>query len=497
MPLFSLEITVKVIKMMPTSFKNSIEPFSLRLTDHPLRLAVQVLGEKGVSYAEMASLAVRVQQMLREQGIQPGDSVLVMEPVALLRLATMIGILGLGAKIIFLEPEIPISQINEFIRKYRPRFFLSHPLRFLWALQVPEVRKISRWISTKNICRYSSFSQDLEIEKNHPDEIATVTCCSSFQGRAKTVIHSHAALLHQMEILSKYMEPTNSKSILCSLPNSVFQNLALGSPSFLMPPQWTPKLIKSIESLNSQLLPTQLICGPAFLRWMIQFSQLKTLQNIYVGSALTDCQLYQEGFNKWPQANWFQLYGDFEVEPVTVTDAKKSVRKSMDYGFYSALFLGRPLTEIQHRFSDQGLWVSGPHVCVDHTENSQVETHYKWHLLEDRIKIYRLDQSDDEDTLTLRLKISDGWWYWGSMEQLPEDFLLEQEVYQSLNSSSSFIHRDANKNELTLFGENVTRHTQKIRNRFPVIKNIREVGLVRDKRHRARIDRKRTLRAVS
>jgi hypothetical protein len=87
---------------------------------------------------------------------------------------------------------------------------------------------------------------------------------------------------------------------------------------------------------------------------------------------------------------------------------------------------------------------------------------------------------------------SDGWWYAGRQFQKKEDFELEQRVYTFLQSSAAFVTRSTNGG-VYLFGTDVMQRAAEIRARFPEISGIQKTKIVRDRRHRARIDRKASL----
>ncbi|HEX2719028.1 MAG TPA: hypothetical protein VHM67_15270, partial [Gemmatimonadaceae bacterium] len=89
----------------------------------------------------------------------------------------------------------------------------------------------------------------------------------------------------------------------------------------------------------------------------------------------------------------------------------------------------------------------------------------------------------------------DGWWFGGRVAQPEEQFALEQRLYAALETSKCFVERLDGR--LVLFGEGVTTRARErgiaIRRDFAEIAEVRELEIVRDRRHRARIDRARSL----
>jgi hypothetical protein len=178
------------------------------------------------------------------------------------------------------------------------------------------------------------------------------------------------------------------------------------------------------------------------------------------------------------------LYGSSEAEPVAVADARDAVRESKARGLMQTLFLGKPVAAIRAQIEPDTVWVTGPHVCPMYAGNPEENARNKrrdadgtvWHDMGDRVHVH------------------DGaWWYAGRSHQPAEDFALEQQVYRVLDSSASFIHRDSVRGSTYLVGEGLDRHRRVLLARFREIDRTVTCNIVRDRRHRARVDRVRTL----
>ena len=89
-----------------------------------------------------------------------------------------------------------------------------------------------------------------------------------------------------------------------------------------------------------------------------------------------------------------------------------------------------------------------------------------------------------------------GWWYAGRTTQPEEEFELEQRIYADLGTSACFVHRHRD-GRLLLYGEDLARPRDgsdaSILRRHRELDGVRHARIVRDRRHRARIDRKATL----
>jgi acyl-CoA synthetase (AMP-forming)/AMP-acid ligase II len=128
---------------------------------------------------------------------------------------------------------------------------------------------------------------------------------------------------------------------------------------------------------------------------------------------------------------------------------------------------------------ERTLWISGEHVCGEYLGNPEENSRSKsrdaegrlWHAMGDRM-------TEDED----------GFWYQGRSFQMADDFLLEQKIYRTLGHTRAFIFRDKS-NLPILSGEGVRKLSKEIQVKFPEVSRVQEKRIIRDRRHRARIDR--------
>jgi acyl-CoA synthetase (AMP-forming)/AMP-acid ligase II len=255
----------------------------------------------------------------------------------------------------------------------------------------------------------------------------------------------------------------------------------------LLPAPFDESALRALASLPAALRPQTMTAGPAFLERLMEVAPLKSLQSIHVGGALSDCALWDRAFRAWPEARFVHLYGSSEAEPVAHADARVSVEKSRARKLFQALFLGEFVPEIAPRLEPEGLWIAGPHVCPRYLSDDEENRRSKqedaqgtlWHFMGDRV-----------------VRDEAGLWYAGRSGQPQEDFQLEQRVYARLESSASFVTLDS-EGRWWLVGEEVQANREAIRREFPEIHDVAEARILRDRRHRARIDRSATLRKAA
>jgi acyl-CoA synthetase (AMP-forming)/AMP-acid ligase II len=295
------------------------------------------------------------------------------------------------------------------------------------------------------------------------------------------VVRTHQGLIAQNHAIraSAPLESFRGPD-LAIFANLTLANLGMGRGTIFSPSGWKMNHLRMLQDLPAGMRPETLSCGPTFLqKLLVSGLAPKTLRSIHVGGALTECDLFEDAFRSLPEARFLHVYGSSEAEPVAFMDARDSVQKSKQRGFVHALLTGRILPSLRSKMDDRTLWISGEHVCGEYLGNAEENLKSKsrdgegrlWHAMGDRMT---------ED--------ADGLWYQGRSFQMAEDFLLEQKIYRQLAHTRAFIFRDKS-NLPVLTGEGIKKQSKELLKNFPEISRIQEKRIIRDRRHRARIDR--------
>ncbi|MEJ2539461.1 MAG: AMP-binding protein [Gemmatimonadota bacterium] len=457
----------------------------------PLETALWTAPGDTWTFADVAELAAGAQRLIRRHGVDVGDTALVLSRPSPSLFAAILGLLGSGVTAVFVEPWLPLDEVDAVIRRVRPRIFLGSPMARLWALRVPEVRRIPTWVPLSRIGA-GSGGTPFECRPVDPDTPGTVTFSSGTTGSPKGLVRSHECLGTLFRLLGETApEEALQGPDLCVFPNLALLHLATGRGAVLFPSDWSPRSFRRVASVARSAGPTTLSCGPGFLARLLTHvdaypDRFGSLRQVAVGGAQVDCELLERGFRRWPEARWLQVYGGSEAEPVALTDAMDSVRWSRERGLFQALFLGRPIPELDTELTSEGVRVRGPNVArrygAGEGRQDEGRRHARgrdWHAMGDRI------ESD-----------SRGWWYEGRIGQPRAEFLVEQRLYAELGTSASFVARDTS-GRLYLYGERLPAEARDFRpgfrSRHPELDGVRPVRIVRDRRHGARIDRNASL----
>ncbi|MDD4972934.1 MAG: AMP-binding protein [Bacteriovorax sp.] len=462
---------------------NCIDLFAQKSLEIKDQLAFVSPYGTAFSFSDLRERVMRVQSYLLDKNFKSGDSVLIAIDVSIDLYSTVIAVMGLGGTIILVEPWMPIKKISEVIKSVSPKFFVSSLVGNIWGLRVPEIRSIPHWIRPSSLL--SGQKNELICEAVDEKTPGVITFTSGTSGTPKGVVREQGYLLRQFSVLKKSLHfDQYAGSDLCIFANWALLNLAQGRPTVFFPAKWSKKNFNWLEQASKTYNIETLTCGPAFIKNILQETKLHNIKDIHIGGALTPCKLFEDVFKTYPDVQVSQVYGSSEVEPVCTIDARPAVTKSKERNFYHTLYLGKPIEEISFENKSDGMWVTGPHVCPFYLNNQKEnelnkrkdEQNRVWHFMGDRIQI-----DSDQD-----------WWYSGRSQMSMDDFFMEQNLYNILGNDLAFIHRNSN-NQIMLIGENLKSTQIILKQKFPQIDSFIDSKIIKDIRHRARIDRKAIL----
>ena len=436
-----------------------------------------------LSFEDIAAMASQTQSLMKGHQLGSEDSVLVAIAPSPLLYGIICGLMGHGIRIIFIEPWLSIEKIDHVIKETKPKVFLTSALGKIWGARSKAIRNIHQWLTPSDILKMPK--SQFEIREVNSDHHAFIVFSSGTTGAPKGVIRTHAYMQNIYDVFTTNEPQDFDSPDLIIFPNVALFHLATGRGSIIVPQKWSQKNLSKVLELCERFKPQTVSTGPAFLKTLIDLdilTKFKSLERIVIGGALTDCWLLEKTFELLPKCRFLHIYGGSEAEPVAIMNAKEAVIKSRERGYFQTLCLGEPIPQIQCKNKDGVLWVSGPNVAGEYIghpdENKGIKERDAegklWHSMGDRVKA-------EQGVL----------WFGGREAQVPADFELEQRVYAELGSSKSFIYRD--REEITLYGEGITSSISKLRSTFPQIHHFQETKIIRDKRHRSRIDRKKSL----
>jgi len=438
--------------------------------------------EKSTSFNELYINATKAQTYLINNGYKKGDSLLLFEQPGANLYAFILAAMGLGVKLLIIEPWMKGSAINEVLKKIEPKGMMTNGLGKLVLLKAKRSKNIQHKFNSKVLESISDHQNELEVIDCKSDDHAILTFTSGTSGQPKGVHRKHQYLIDQASVLKKYLPYDQCQKLdLTVFTNIVLLNLTLGKGSLVIPSNWKKSIIRQLDHLPDEYQVDTMASGPTFLNILLDNTTDLKLEALHLGGALADNSLYERAIKRWPDAQFHHVYGSTEAEPVAVSDLALATQKSRSLGYFQNLYIGSSIDEIKLERLENTTWVSGVHVSpmyendeVANSKNKKMDADQQvWHNMGDR------------------LNEKDGELYYGGRDfQSAKEFQTEQEIYTHLQSSHSYLMNINGK--LTLLGENVEKHSTELMKKFPIIKDVIERKIIRDVRHRARIDREKS-----
>ncbi len=474
-----------------SKFENGVSPVLRSIEAHSDRAALIFPREKPVTFGEVEIQATRFQSRLKAMGISKGDTILLGSALEPRLFSFVLGALGLGVSVAVIEPWMPLERIDSVVAGLQPKLFLTGMLGRIWGLRVSSIRSIPKWMSLDALEAGANGPRGtFEAVAVDPETLGLVAFTSGTTGKPKGVPRRHGYLLEQHRVLRDALHhDQHERPELTIFTNFVFANLASGRGSVVIPMKWRDADIRWASSLTSRLAPETATIGPAFLKRVSTETGFAGLKAIHVGGALTDCAIFETAFGRFKDAEFLHVYGSSEAEPVAFMDAREAVDRSRAAGYFQTLALGRPAKAIEARVELSTTWVSGSHVCPFYIgRDEDVEK-------ENRLNKQKDDQGRIWHAMGDRVVVRDGiWWYAGRSSQSETDFMIEQKLGVHLETSKVFCARDDRGGlEIYVEGKEPLRKAKMFLSSTELdLKQsytLFSTHIVRDHRHRARIDR--------
>ena len=105
--------------------------------------------------------------------------------------ATLLGLLGLGASVVFVEPWMEMRSVDRVVALARPKAFVGGFMGRLWGLRIPAIRKIPHWVSIR---RLRTSTSKVHVESVSSDTWGIVAFSSGTTGTPRGVVRTHGYL---------------------------------------------------------------------------------------------------------------------------------------------------------------------------------------------------------------------------------------------------------------------------------------------------------------
>ena len=208
---------------------------ALQRPDAPAIMDTVRGGERRLTFAALERATERAAALLRESGLQAGDTVLIIQPMSAELYIALGAVFRLGLVAMFLDPSAGIEHIERCCAVRRPDALIACGKAHLLRLRSRALRRIPLAFAIGGFVpgaipwrRADGMSPYRRILPCPPDTPALLTFTSGSTGEPRAAIRTHGFLLAQHHALDRSLGLHRGEISMMTLPVVVLANLASG-----------------------------------------------------------------------------------------------------------------------------------------------------------------------------------------------------------------------------------------------------------------------------
>ncbi|HEY6871137.1 MAG TPA: AMP-binding protein [Geobacteraceae bacterium] len=347
---------------------NIVEVFRHRVTERPDRAAI-IDTHRGrdriTTFEELEEATARGAALLRKSGLQPGNPVLVFQPMSAELYVALLALFRLGMTAMFLDPSAGREHMERCCAMLSPAALIASPKAHLLRLVSPALRRIPRLFAFSRLVpgavpwsRADNLAPHADIVPAPPDTPALITFTSGSTGLPKGAVRSHGFLLEQHRVLENAIALAPGEIDLTTLPVFVLANLASGVTSLIPDADLArPGAIVPGPILGQidRFRPGRTVASPAFLERLCEGClgtgrKIEGFSHVFTGGAPVFPDNLERFAAAFPGAEIVAVYGSTEAEPISHISRSGIGEEDMTrMGEGKGLLAGKPVPEIRVR----------------------------------------------------------------------------------------------------------------------------------------------------
>ncbi len=285
--------------------------------------------DRVTTFAQLEQRSAQVASLLRDQGLGPGDTVLIFYPMSAELYVALLAVYRLGLIAMFLDPGVGREHIERCCQLNPPRALIAGTRAHLLALLCPALRRIPVKVVIgwpwPGLCRWALHERLKPFSSPHscePETPALVTFTSGSTGQPRGAVRTHGFLLRQHAVLARSLGLKPGTVDLTTMPIVLLANLASGLTSVIpdadlrYPGSVRPgPILDQIEHQGAETC----VASPAFFDCLTRGAgerTLPSLQKLFTGGAAVFPRTLDNMQRLAPGADVVALYGSTEAEPI-------------------------------------------------------------------------------------------------------------------------------------------------------------------------------------
>lgn len=303
---------------------NLVHYLAQRAEQHPDRAAL-FDAQQSLSFAQLYAHVCGGSRQLREDGLGPGDTILILQAVGIPLYISLLSAFHAGLTVMFIDPSAGKAATRNSLSLHQPQAFIGVAKAHLLRLTIPEIRRIpkryhaSAWLPGSRQWNPGPAPCHDPVETT-PDSPALITFTSGSTGMPKAACRSHGFLLAQHEALAKSLDYREGEVDLVTLPVFALANLASGLSSVIADSDLAyPARVNSLAIAKQceRHHVTRCAASPAFFEKLYRDDRFPNFTSIYTGGAPVFPSMLEKIQSLKPGMNVVTVFGSTEAEPIS------------------------------------------------------------------------------------------------------------------------------------------------------------------------------------
>lgn len=316
---------------------NAIELFDRtaeRLGAAPAIVGGRRPGAPALSFAALAERSRRIATLLTQEGLAPGDAVVVLLPVSRTFFAVTAALVRAGLVAVFVDPAQWRVTLAAALAGARVRGIVGSPaaLALRWCLpglrRIPHVFVAGHWPGARSLAAAHSLPPLAAPVQCASDAVALVSFTSGTTGSPKGVLRTHGVLVATQRLLAGTLELRAGETHLSVLPLVLLASLAAGATSVLAdgdlsrPARLDPtRLAAQVRAQRVAVIVASPMVADRLAGHAIATAPFESVRRVYLGGAPVLPPLIDRWRLAAPGAGIHVLYGATEAEPIAALAA--------------------------------------------------------------------------------------------------------------------------------------------------------------------------------
>ena len=308
-----------------------------------------------LDYNTFLERARKVAVVLKSEGIQKGDQILLLEPISTRLYLFLVALWSLGATVVIFDPSAGKTHIEKCLTRVDLKVFIGMRKAMLLKCLLPSLRKIPKTLTVDRILKQSvKIEAEGYVETLEDEAPALITFTSGSTNIPKAIVRTHYFLIKQYEVLNQTMDYQKKDIDLATMPVFTLANLAKGITTVIPDDSFSDisklnagRLIKQIKNQHITRLSSSPTVALLLAEAAKETDDLASIRRLNIGGGPifpNMLPILKQGFKA---AAITIVYGSSEAEPISELDSAhltEEVLDKMKEG--KGLFVGKPVNAV-------------------------------------------------------------------------------------------------------------------------------------------------------